>query len=46
MDTSEMRESNEYLNPLSSNALAADKPEFGIANEDVPAHLREWICTP
>lgn len=39
-------DNSEYINPVSSNALAADKPEFGIANEDVPEHLKEWICTP
>ena len=35
----------EYLNAFTSNSLAK-KPEFGIANEDVPEHLKEWICTP
>lgn len=39
-------EKDNYLNPLTANALANEKPEFGIANEDVPEHLKQWIVTP
>jgi hypothetical protein len=36
---------SDIINPVTENILAK-KPLYGIANEDVPDHLKDWICTP
>lgn len=31
---------------LKSHEIGGEKPKWGLANEDVPAELSDWIMTP